>query len=160
MTAVADRLCELQKRIKELERAISLWHKNNEASRRLATIPGVGTITASAIVPTVRFGRKSLVALVFEVHDQFVDAFNPQGSNNAELADTPADKVGQHGFLFDKNFAGTVKGQHRLLLNYFDRCKAHRRAADGFTNGFRIKAIAFPRRTYGLTSRAGIIRTS
>jgi transposase len=53
MTAVADQPCDLQKRIKEVERAILTWHKNNEASRRLATIPGVGTITASAIVATV-----------------------------------------------------------------------------------------------------------
>jgi transposase len=53
MIAVADQFCELQKRIKEVERAISIWHKNNETSRRLATIPGVGTITASAIVATV-----------------------------------------------------------------------------------------------------------
>ncbi|WP_244604559.1 transposase [Mesorhizobium erdmanii] len=29
------------------------WHKNNEDSRRLATAPGVGPITASAIVAAV-----------------------------------------------------------------------------------------------------------
>jgi transposase len=53
MTAVADQLCDLQRRIKEIERAILVWHRNNEASRRLATIPGVGIITASAIVATI-----------------------------------------------------------------------------------------------------------
>jgi len=53
MTAVADQLCDLQRRIKGIERAIQTWHRSNEASRRLATIPGVGTITASAIVATV-----------------------------------------------------------------------------------------------------------
>ena len=53
MTAVADQLCDLQRRIKEIERAIVVWHRNNEASRRLATIPGVGIITASAIVATI-----------------------------------------------------------------------------------------------------------
>ena len=36
-----------------VEVAIVAWHKDNEASRRLATIPGVGPITASAIVATV-----------------------------------------------------------------------------------------------------------
>src|SRR5262249_16117471 len=35
------------------EQAIRTWHRSNEASRRLATIPGVGSITASAIVATV-----------------------------------------------------------------------------------------------------------
>src|SRR5215468_5409118 len=53
MRAVADQLCDLQKRIKEIEQAIRAWHRGNEASRRLATIPGVGSITASAIVATV-----------------------------------------------------------------------------------------------------------
>ena len=53
MRAVADQLCDLQKRIKQIEQAIRAWHRSNEASRRLATIPGVGSITASAIVATV-----------------------------------------------------------------------------------------------------------
>src|SRR6516165_8086281 len=38
MRAVADQLCDLQKRIKEIEQAIRAWHRSNEASRRLATI--------------------------------------------------------------------------------------------------------------------------
>ncbi len=43
----------LGERVKEIEGAILAWHKDNEASRRLATIPGIGPITASAIVATV-----------------------------------------------------------------------------------------------------------
>jgi transposase len=39
--------------MKEIEAEIVAWHKENEASRRLATIPGIGPITASAIVATV-----------------------------------------------------------------------------------------------------------
>ena len=39
MRAVADQLCDLQKRIKQIEQAIRAWHRGNEASRRLATIP-------------------------------------------------------------------------------------------------------------------------
>ena len=53
MRAVADQLCDLQSRIKRIEQAIRAWHRSNETSRRLATIPGVGSITASAIVATV-----------------------------------------------------------------------------------------------------------
>ena len=40
-------------RVKQTDAAIMAWHKENEASRRLATIPGIGPITASAIVATV-----------------------------------------------------------------------------------------------------------
>ena len=40
-------------RVKQIDAAIMVWHKKNEVSRRLATIPGVGPITASAIVATV-----------------------------------------------------------------------------------------------------------
>ena len=39
--------------MKEIEVAIVRWHKDSEASRRLATLPGVGPITASAIVATI-----------------------------------------------------------------------------------------------------------
>src|SRR3954452_25051535 len=53
MVLVARQLEDLQRRIRELERAIHLWHRQNEATRRLATIPGVGPITASAVVATV-----------------------------------------------------------------------------------------------------------
>lgn len=34
------------------------WHRSNEVSRRLATIPGVGPITASAIVATIADARQ------------------------------------------------------------------------------------------------------
>jgi transposase len=53
MAIVADQLDDLQRRIRALERAIVRWHRDNDASRRLATIPGVGPITASAVVATV-----------------------------------------------------------------------------------------------------------
>ncbi len=53
MAAVADQFADLQRRIRMLEAAIRQWHRQNEASRRLATIPGVGPITASAVVATV-----------------------------------------------------------------------------------------------------------
>ena len=48
-----DHLKELDRQVAELELQIKLWHKENEASKRLEAIPGVGPITASAIVATV-----------------------------------------------------------------------------------------------------------
>lgn len=53
LRGLAAELEALGIRVKEIEAAIMAWHKDNEASRRLATIPGVGPITASAIVATV-----------------------------------------------------------------------------------------------------------
>lgn len=48
-----DRLRELDHQVEELELQIKLWHKENEASQKLEAIPGIGPITASAIVATV-----------------------------------------------------------------------------------------------------------
>jgi transposase len=53
LRTLAAELHALDQRIKEAEAAILAWHKESEASRRLAAIPGVGPITASAIVATV-----------------------------------------------------------------------------------------------------------
>ncbi len=36
-----------------LEKRIHAWHRSNEASRRLETIPGIGPITASALVASI-----------------------------------------------------------------------------------------------------------
>lgn len=50
LIAQADFLSE---QVEKLEAEILSWHKANDASRRLATIPGVGPITASAIAASV-----------------------------------------------------------------------------------------------------------
>jgi transposase len=50
---LSDHLRELQGRIACLEGEILTWHRNHEASRRLADIPGVGPLTASALVASV-----------------------------------------------------------------------------------------------------------
>jgi hypothetical protein len=43
----------LSAEVEALDRKIKAWHKTNETSRRLATIPGIGFLTASAIAATV-----------------------------------------------------------------------------------------------------------
>jgi transposase len=48
-----DSLKEMDRQVAELEIQIKLWHHDNEASRKLEAIPGIGPITASAIVATV-----------------------------------------------------------------------------------------------------------
>jgi len=46
-------LLELNRQVEALEDQIATWHKNNEDSQRLANIPGVGVLTASALVASV-----------------------------------------------------------------------------------------------------------
>lgn len=45
-----DQLGQLGRSVAVLEREIVLRHKANEASRRLASVPGIGPITASALI--------------------------------------------------------------------------------------------------------------
>ena len=53
LLVLGQQLQELQLKIGEVERAIHGWHRSNEVSRRLETIPGIGPITASALAVTV-----------------------------------------------------------------------------------------------------------
>ncbi|MFQ5466918.1 MAG: IS110 family transposase [Kiloniellaceae bacterium] len=42
-----------QERIAELEKELTAWHRSSEASQRPTAIPGVGVITATALVATI-----------------------------------------------------------------------------------------------------------
>jgi transposase len=53
MQRLADHLKELDRQVGELERDIQLWHRASETSRRLADIPGIGPITASALIASI-----------------------------------------------------------------------------------------------------------
>lgn len=50
---LADQLNALGVQIHALERRLLEWHRQDEASQRLATIPGVGIITATALAASV-----------------------------------------------------------------------------------------------------------
>ena len=54
---LVDHLKELDRQVDELEAQIQLWHKDNPASQKLAKIPGVGPMTASAIAASVGDAR-------------------------------------------------------------------------------------------------------
>jgi transposase len=50
---LGDHLKELDRQVGELEVQIQSWHRDSEASRKLAQIPGIGPITASALVASI-----------------------------------------------------------------------------------------------------------
>lgn len=50
---LAEQIDELEKRIAQVDAEILAWHRANQASQRLAKIPGIGPLIASAIVATV-----------------------------------------------------------------------------------------------------------
>ena len=50
---LGENLKDLDKQVGELERQITLWHRDNEPSRTLEAIAGIGPITASAFVASV-----------------------------------------------------------------------------------------------------------
>ena len=53
LRVMAEQLGDLETRIAAIEAQIMAWHKSNPVSRRLATIPGIGPIIATAIAATV-----------------------------------------------------------------------------------------------------------
>ena len=53
LARLGENLAHLQRQGEELEREIQRWHGDSEASRRLAAIPGIGVLGASALVATV-----------------------------------------------------------------------------------------------------------
>lgn len=54
---LAENLKELDRQVRDLEKEIELWHVHNQASRRLAEIPGIGPLTASALVASIGDAR-------------------------------------------------------------------------------------------------------
>jgi transposase len=50
---VAEHIESCSNRIEAVEKEILAWHRTTEASRNLATIPGIGPITASVLAATV-----------------------------------------------------------------------------------------------------------
>ena len=51
--SLVEQLRMTQIQILGLEKKLKAWHRTNEGSRRLETIPGVGVITATALVATI-----------------------------------------------------------------------------------------------------------
>lgn len=54
---LTEHLKELDRQVKDLEKQIILWHRNNEHSRKLEKIPGIGPLAASALVASITDAR-------------------------------------------------------------------------------------------------------
>jgi transposase len=53
IAGLAVQVLDLQARLREIERELLAWHRSNDVARRLATIPGVGTVCATALAASV-----------------------------------------------------------------------------------------------------------
>jgi transposase len=53
IASLAGQILDLQARLREIERDLLAWHRSSDIARRLATIPGVGTICATAFAASV-----------------------------------------------------------------------------------------------------------
>lgn len=48
-----DHLRDLGRQVEELETQIQAWHRASDLSSKLAQVPGIGPITASALVASI-----------------------------------------------------------------------------------------------------------
>ncbi len=53
LEGLAVQLMSLEREIRAAEQRIHAWHRSNQVSQRLASIPGIGPITASALAASV-----------------------------------------------------------------------------------------------------------
>jgi transposase len=53
LRVLAEQVEQLQTAVAAMEEQLTAWHKSNPVSQRLATIPGIGPIIATAIASTV-----------------------------------------------------------------------------------------------------------
>ena len=53
LLSLGEQLSTLQRAIRGIEKRLLIWHRQNTASQRLETIPGIGLITATALAASV-----------------------------------------------------------------------------------------------------------
>ena len=53
LVSLIEQYAGLLRQARAIEKQLLVWHKSNEASRRLETIPGIGPIAATALVATI-----------------------------------------------------------------------------------------------------------
>jgi transposase len=53
IAGLAGQILDLQARLRDIERELLAWHRSSDIARRLATIPGIGTVCATALAAAV-----------------------------------------------------------------------------------------------------------
>src|SRR5471030_2813599 len=53
IAGLAGQVLDLQARLGEIERELLAWHRSNDIAKRLSTIPGIGTVCATALAASV-----------------------------------------------------------------------------------------------------------
>lgn len=71
---LGEHLKALDRQVQELEVQLQSWHRENVASKKLAQIPGIGPLTASALIASVGDAKSFLIT-----HD-------PQPASRADMA--------------------------------------------------------------------------
>ncbi len=51
--ALAEQAIAVQDRVRQIERDLMAWYRSNELARRIATVPGIGLLGATAVAATV-----------------------------------------------------------------------------------------------------------
>jgi transposase len=58
LCSLIDQIENLRNEIAGLDKGMAAWHRANADSQRLATIPGIGVVTASAVISAIGDGRQ------------------------------------------------------------------------------------------------------
>ncbi|MFH1158388.1 MAG: IS110 family transposase [Pseudomonadota bacterium] len=58
LLGIADQIDILKKQISSLDKQMIAWHRAHAGSQRLATVPGIGVVTASAILAAIGDGKQ------------------------------------------------------------------------------------------------------
>ena len=74
----------------------------------------------------------------------------PDGSDNAELGEMSADRVGELGALAVEHQPHPVQHHHALLLRRLDGHKAHRRPRHGLADRLGIRGVVLAALHIGL----------
>ena len=82
---LVQHLKELDRQVHELEHEIEVWHRSSEVSKRLEAIPGIGPITASALVASAGDARNFQNARQFAAWIGLVPRQNSSGGKTQLL---------------------------------------------------------------------------
>jgi len=82
LLSLVSQLEHLRQEIKKLDQQMMAWHKTNADSQRLATVPGIGHVTASAVLAAIGDGKQFNSAREFAAWLGLVPRQNSSGGKD------------------------------------------------------------------------------